>query len=189
MSLPDFSRRRAAARAAILACAAVAALAGPRAVWSQESPPSGRGEIFVFAAASLADVLTEIGKGWEAASGSRPVFNFGASSDLARQLLTGAPADVFFSADEANPTKLLACCAETAWAVSRPTKTGPARVTQDTAASAQPRALFSSSSGAETPATPSFAASAWTRRGSSDGLERKRWSATVPVGEGDDSAT
>ena len=107
MSLPDFSRRRAAARAAILACAAVAALAGPRAVWSQESPPSGRGEIFVFAAASLADVLTEIGKGWEAASGSRPVFNFGASSDLARQLLTGAPADVFFSADIAQMDRLV----------------------------------------------------------------------------------
>jgi len=56
----------------------------------------------VFAAASLADALTEIGTAWQAASGNRAVFNFGASSDLARQIRAGAPADVFFSADEAQ---------------------------------------------------------------------------------------
>jgi molybdate transport system substrate-binding protein len=106
MSLPDFSRRRAAVRAALLACAGIVALGSPRAAWSQETR-AARGETFVFAAASLADVLTEIGKGWEAASGSRPVFNFGASSDLARQLMTGAPADVFFSADTAQMNRLI----------------------------------------------------------------------------------
>jgi len=62
-------------------------------------PPRGREELSVFAAASLADALTEIGTVWQVASGSRPVFNFGASSDLARQIRAGAPADVFFSAD------------------------------------------------------------------------------------------
>jgi molybdate transport system substrate-binding protein len=105
MLLPDFSRRRLAVLA-VLACAAVAALAGKRAEWGQAPPAPasapGREEIHVFAAASLADVLTEIGKGWEAASGGRPVFNFGASSDLARQVMAGAPADVFFSADTAQ---------------------------------------------------------------------------------------
>jgi molybdate transport system substrate-binding protein len=65
-------------------------------------PPKGREELSVFAAASLADALTEIGTAWEAASGCRPVFNFGASSDLARQIRAGAPADVFFSADTAQ---------------------------------------------------------------------------------------
>jgi molybdate transport system substrate-binding protein len=64
--------------------------------------PAGREEVSIFAAASLADALTEIGAAWEAASGQHPVFNFGGSNDLARQIRAGAPADVFFSADEAQ---------------------------------------------------------------------------------------
>lgn len=56
-------------------------------------------EILVYAAASLTDVLEEIGKDWQATSGHKVLFNFGASSDLGRQLRAGAPADVFFSAD------------------------------------------------------------------------------------------
>jgi molybdate transport system substrate-binding protein len=59
-------------------------------------------ETTVFAAASLADALTEIGKAYEAASGHHVAFNFGATSDLARQIRAGAPADVFFSADRAQ---------------------------------------------------------------------------------------
>ncbi len=72
---------------------------GAGALLSAE-PAKGREEVQVFAAASLADALTEIGTAWEATSGNRAVFNFGASSDLARQIRAGAPADVFFSADE-----------------------------------------------------------------------------------------
>jgi molybdate transport system substrate-binding protein len=56
-------------------------------------------EVVVFAAASLTDALGEIKKGYEASSPDRLVINFGASSDLARQIRAGAPADVFFSAD------------------------------------------------------------------------------------------
>ncbi len=56
----------------------------------------------MFAAASLADALAEVGIAWAAVSLSRPVFNFGASSDLARQIRAGAPADVFLSADRAQ---------------------------------------------------------------------------------------
>ncbi len=52
------------------------------------------------AAASLTDALTEIARGYEAQSGDRLVFNFGASSTLARQIELGAPADLFLSADE-----------------------------------------------------------------------------------------
>ena len=59
-------------------------------------------EINVQAAASLSDVLKEIASGYEAASGDKLQFNFGASSALARQIEAGAPADVFFSADEAK---------------------------------------------------------------------------------------
>ncbi len=59
-------------------------------------------ELSVFAAASLKEALTEIGAGYEQASGDKVVFNFGASSTLARQIEQGAPADLFFSADEAK---------------------------------------------------------------------------------------
>lgn len=57
-------------------------------------------EILVFAAASLTDALKEIAAGYEKESGDKAIFNFGASSVLARQIQEGAPADVFFSADE-----------------------------------------------------------------------------------------
>jgi molybdate transport system substrate-binding protein len=59
-------------------------------------------EVMVFAAASLADAVTEVGRAFAASSGHHVAFNFGASSDLARQLRAGAPADVFFSADAAQ---------------------------------------------------------------------------------------
>ncbi len=63
-------------------------------------------EVTVFAAASLSDVLTAIAKTYEARSGDRIRFNFGASSTLARQIREGARADVFFSADEAKMDEL-----------------------------------------------------------------------------------
>lgn len=59
-----------------------------------------RPEIGVWAAASLRDVLGELEPQARAASGARLVLNLGSSSDLARQILAGAPADLFFSADE-----------------------------------------------------------------------------------------
>lgn len=59
-------------------------------------------ELTVFAAASLNETLTEIGADYERKSGVKIVFNFGASSMLARQIEQGAPADLFFSADEAK---------------------------------------------------------------------------------------
>ena len=59
-------------------------------------------EVTVFAAASLTDSLREIAVGYEKQSDAKIVFNFGASSTLARQIEEGAPADIFFSADEAK---------------------------------------------------------------------------------------
>jgi len=59
-------------------------------------------EIHVFAAASLMDSMKDIASGYEKESGDRIVFNFGASSMLARQIQEGAPADIFFSADDAK---------------------------------------------------------------------------------------
>jgi molybdate transport system substrate-binding protein len=56
-------------------------------------------ELQVFAAASLADALKEIGANYK---GVTINFNLAASSILARQIEEGAPADVFISADEAK---------------------------------------------------------------------------------------
>ena len=56
-------------------------------------------EILVSAAASLTDVLREIGAGYQAKSKHTVKFNFGPSSRLARQIEEGAPADIFISAD------------------------------------------------------------------------------------------
>jgi len=69
-----------------LACAGVAeALAPP---------------LRIFAAASLTDALQEVGRAFAARGRAAPIFNFAASSTLARQIEQGAEADVFFSADE-----------------------------------------------------------------------------------------
>lgn len=59
-------------------------------------------EILVFAAASLTESMQEIGRAYESKTGTVVRFSFGASSDLARQIKAGAPADVFFSADTAK---------------------------------------------------------------------------------------
>ena len=59
-------------------------------------------EVTVFAAASLTDSLKQIAVDYEKDSKDKIIFNFGASSTLARQIEEGAPADIFFSADEAK---------------------------------------------------------------------------------------
>jgi molybdate transport system substrate-binding protein len=59
-------------------------------------------EVVVFAAASLSDALKAIASDYQKESGDKIVMNLGASSTLARQIEEGAPADIFFSADEAK---------------------------------------------------------------------------------------
>jgi molybdate transport system substrate-binding protein len=56
-------------------------------------------ELLVFAAASLTNVLDEIGAAYTLQTRQRVKFAYAASSALARQLEAGAHADVFFSAD------------------------------------------------------------------------------------------
>jgi molybdate transport system substrate-binding protein len=68
--------------------------------WAQASALAD--EILVSAAASLTDVLKEISNGYQSKSKNTVKFNFGPSSGLARQIEEGAPADMFFSADEAQ---------------------------------------------------------------------------------------
>ena len=106
--------RRFALAAVVLAATAVAGCSSS----STSSPASGStssssptasssaaqtGTITVLAAASLKETFTELGKQFEAAHpGDTVKFSFGASSALAEQINSGAPADVFASASTKN---------------------------------------------------------------------------------------
>jgi molybdate transport system substrate-binding protein len=68
--------------------------------------PVAADEVIVYAAASLTDTLKEIAQGFEAQTGHKVVFSLGGSNDLARQIKAGAPADLFFSADESQMSSL-----------------------------------------------------------------------------------
>ena len=70
-------------------------LAGAQALAADEDKPS----ITVFAAASLTNVLQDLGDGFTKDSSIPVRFSFAASSALARQIENGSRADVFFSAD------------------------------------------------------------------------------------------
>ncbi len=57
-----------------------------------------REEILVFAAASLTDVMSELGQRFAEAEGVKVSFSLGGSASLAQLIIRGAPADVFLSA-------------------------------------------------------------------------------------------
>ena len=81
----------------------VALVLGLTACGGATAPAAGNGElsgtVTVFAAASLADVLPELGERFEAAHpGVDVVFSFGSSTALAQGVTAGAPADVYVSA-------------------------------------------------------------------------------------------
>lgn len=64
--------------------------------------PAG-GRVTVFAAASLTETFTRLGRDFEAAHpGTTVAFNFAGSSALATQITQGAPADVFAAASPAT---------------------------------------------------------------------------------------
>src|SRR5256885_14364888 len=96
-------------RAVALAAAAALALAGcgnsAASGGGSTTPgkPAISGTITVFAAASLTESFTKIGKDFEAANpGVTVTFNFGGSSALAQQINQGAPADGVASAAPPN---------------------------------------------------------------------------------------
>jgi len=68
--------------------------------------PLRAAEVRVSAAASLTDAVTDIARLYEARTGDTIVLNFGASSILATQIVNGAPADLFISADEAQMNRV-----------------------------------------------------------------------------------
>lgn len=96
---------------ALAACGSSSTAASPAASTSSSqtssSAPAITGTINVFAASSLKEAFTTLGKQFEAAHpGVKVVLNFAASSDLATQITQGAPADVFASASVKNMTQV-----------------------------------------------------------------------------------
>ena len=76
---------------------------------SSSASPSLSGAITVFAAASLKDSFTTLGQQFAAAHpGVKVTFSFAASSALATQITSGAPADVFASASTKNMDQVVA---------------------------------------------------------------------------------
>jgi len=70
-----------------------------------QSTPAETKVVDVYAAASLQDVFTTLGAEFEASHpGTTVEFSFAGSSDLATQIVEGAPADVFASANEKQMT-------------------------------------------------------------------------------------
>lgn len=110
---PGRRRGAAATVAAMLAlgmagCAPAADTApGTGAAASAKTPAELSGTLSVFAAASLKTTFTELAAQFEAAHPEvRVSLSFDGSSTLVTQIIQGAPADVFASADTANMTKL-----------------------------------------------------------------------------------
>ncbi|HKB21422.1 MAG TPA: molybdate ABC transporter substrate-binding protein [Methyloceanibacter sp.] len=63
------------------------------------APTVHAAEVTVFAAASLKNALDDAAKGFETKTGDKVVTSYAASSALAKQIESGATADIFFSAD------------------------------------------------------------------------------------------
>jgi molybdate transport system substrate-binding protein len=83
------------------ACGASAPTRSPAATATPTVTASEAVTVNVFAAASLTEAFSEIGKQVEAQHGGvTVVFNFAGSQQLAQQLAEGAPADVFASANQ-----------------------------------------------------------------------------------------
>lgn len=94
-------------RTRILAALTLALALASCGTAKDQSPAAGptkiSGTVTVLAAASLTESFTTIGKNFEAANpGTKVTFSFAGSSQLAQQITSGAPADVFASASPAT---------------------------------------------------------------------------------------
>lgn len=78
---------------------------GAVSCWSSDSRNDQR-ELIVAAAANLTNVSAEIGERFGQKTGVKVIFTFGATADLAKQLESGAPFDVFVAADTVNVERL-----------------------------------------------------------------------------------
>jgi molybdate transport system substrate-binding protein len=94
--------RIAATAAALLL---LAGCAGGTTDGEPSAPSAEQRTLTVYAAASLTEVFTELEPRFEEVHpGVDVVFNFGASSDLAQQIVNGGPADLFAAANSSTMT-------------------------------------------------------------------------------------
>jgi molybdate transport system substrate-binding protein len=91
--------RRALVLVATVAVLAACGRPGPVAVTS--ASPSPERELLVFAASDLQLALAEVSNAYALAGHPKPTISFGSTGTLSQQIANGAPADVFFAADEA----------------------------------------------------------------------------------------
>src|SRR5450432_375306 len=63
------------------------------------SPAASAADVTVFAAASLKEAMDDQARQFEAATGNKVIVSYGGSNALAKQIESGAPADIFISAD------------------------------------------------------------------------------------------
>lgn len=95
-------------RAACTHAFAAALVFGACSVSSTGVDVPATGNVIVFAASSLTDAFAKLADGVKKTSpDAQFTFNFGSSSTLATQIVNGAPADVFASADDANMQKVV----------------------------------------------------------------------------------
>lgn len=111
-------------RVVVLAAAMVLAGCSSGDAGGVGGTPAISGDVTVFAAASLTESFTRLGKDFEAAHpGVTVTFNFAGSSALAKQINDGAPADVFASAAPKNMTEVTGTGSVTAKPVTFVTNT------------------------------------------------------------------
>lgn len=87
-------KRTACPRIALMLILAVAQLVVSMASRAEDEP------VLVFAAASLKNALDDVAGRYQSATGRAVVVSYAASSTLAKQILAGAPAQIFISADQ-----------------------------------------------------------------------------------------
>src|SRR5262245_60762559 len=71
-------------------------------VWGVPQPPPARaqgGDLIIFAAASVKNALDNVNAQWQKDTGKTAKISYAASSALAKQIESGAPAQMFISAD------------------------------------------------------------------------------------------
>ncbi|MFE9096980.1 molybdate ABC transporter substrate-binding protein [Streptomyces sp. NPDC007264] len=96
---PQLAGAAAAALLALSACSASSGSGSSRTPDSSASSPKPSGTVTVFAAASLKESFTALGKKFEKEHpGTRVTFSFSGSDTLAASITGGAPADVFAAA-------------------------------------------------------------------------------------------
>ena len=100
-------RARALAAALLALALTGCATTAPAATAPTAGATALTGDITVYAAASLKTTFTDLAASFEAENpGTTVALNFAGSSDLVTQIVEGAPADVFASADTKNMTRL-----------------------------------------------------------------------------------